>query len=338
MAKGLRNRLARQAVILLYHRIADSASDPWSLCVSPRRFAEHLEVLAKHGYVMRLEQLARALGGRNLPHRAAVITFDDGYVDNLWNARPLLERYDLPATVFVATGNTGQGREFWWDELERLFLQPGTLPESLRLSINGSAHAWELGDATTYSPSDYALHSGWKNWQADPGPRQSLYRSVYRLLYPLPEDERRKALDELRAWAGAKQDGRPAYRALSPEEVVLLAQGGLIEIGAHTVTHSQLSQLPLTLQQAEIRESKARLEEILGRPVSSFAYPYGKRSDYTTETVALVREAGFICACSNFSGTVRRRTDRYQLPRFYVMDWDGEEFSRRLSSWFDSPD
>src|SRR3712207_1498837 len=90
MAQSLRNQLARQVIILLYHRIAETASDPWSLCVTSRHFAEHLEVLAKQGYRMRLERLARVLDGGGLPHRAAVITFDDGYVDHLWNARPLL--------------------------------------------------------------------------------------------------------------------------------------------------------------------------------------------------------------------------------------------------------
>ena len=336
MAQSLTNRLARQVVVLLYHRIAETVSDPWSLCVTPRHFAEHLEVLAKHGYVMRLERVARALGGRALPHRAAVITFDDGYVDNLWNARPLLERFDLPATVFVATGNINRDREFWWDELERLILQPGRLPETLRLSINGNSHDWRLGHAATYSPSDYALHGGWKNWQPDPSPRQNLYRSVYRLLYPLPDDERQNALEQLRVCAGATPEGRPENRTVTADEVNRLSQGGLIEIGAHTVTHSQLSQLPSSLQNAEIKESKDRLEEILGRPVVSFAYPYGKRSNYTIQTIDLVKQSGFICACSNFPGTVRRGTDPYQLPRFSVMDWDGEEFSRRLSSWFDS--
>jgi len=335
MAQSLRNRLARQVIILLYHRIAETASDPWSLCVTPRHFAEHLEVLAKQGYRMRLERLARVLDGGGLPHRSAVITFDDGYVDNLWNARPLLERFDLPATVFVATANINQDREFWWDELERLILQPGMLPETLRLSINVNSHDWRLGDTATYSPSDYALHSGWKNRHTDPSPRQHLYRSVYQLLHPLTEDERQNALDQLRAYAGAGPEGRPANRALTSDEVNRLSQGGLIEIGAHTVTHSQLSQLPLDQQKAEIKVSKDCLEEILGRPVVSFAYPYGKRSDYTRQTIALVKESGFTCACSNFPGTVRRGTDAYQLPRFCVMDWDGEEFSRRLSSWFD---
>jgi peptidoglycan/xylan/chitin deacetylase (PgdA/CDA1 family) len=80
-----------------------------------------------------------------------VITFDDGYADNLHNAKPLLERYDIPATVFVTTGHIGHEREFWGDELDRLLLQPSTLPELLGLSINGSPYQWELGEVAHYT-------------------------------------------------------------------------------------------------------------------------------------------------------------------------------------------
>jgi peptidoglycan/xylan/chitin deacetylase (PgdA/CDA1 family) len=109
----------------------------------------------------------------------------------------------------------------------------------------------------------------------------------------------------------------------------------LIEIGAHTVTHPSLSALPIASQREEIWQSKTGLEEILDRPVTSFAYPYGKRSDYSAETVALVREAEFVCACSNFAGLVSQSTDRFQLPRVHVPDCDGEEFVKQLSGWFD---
>jgi peptidoglycan/xylan/chitin deacetylase (PgdA/CDA1 family) len=244
-----------------------------------------------------------------------VVTFDDGYADNLWNAKPILEKYDLPATVFVTSGHIGSDREFWWDELDRLLLQGGTLPERLRLSLNGTSYEWEFGELA---------HAGMPQHQTPP------YRSLHQLLRPLPEAERRPVLDELLAWAGAEPVGRSTYRALSPDELFRLAEGNLVEVGAHTVSHPVLSALPATAQLAEVQESKARLEEILGRPVISFAYPYGTRSDYTSETVAVVREAGFACACSNFSGVVRRRTDRFQLPRVIVRDWDGTEFARRL--------
>ena len=86
-------------LILLYHRVARVDSDPWSLCVTPEHFSEHLEVLRKHRPI-RLDQV-KPSGWRAGGSRASVaITFDDGYADNLYEAKRLLERYDIPATFF----------------------------------------------------------------------------------------------------------------------------------------------------------------------------------------------------------------------------------------------
>jgi peptidoglycan/xylan/chitin deacetylase (PgdA/CDA1 family) len=330
-ARWIRNRLVRGGLILLYHRVAEAPSDPQSLCVTPGHFVAHLEILRKSGYPIRLQQLVEALQDGRLPDRAVVVTFDDGYADNLHNAKVLLERHDIPATVFVTTGYLGHDREFWWDELEKLVLQPGTLPEMLRLNVNGTVRLWDLAEAINYSEDDLERHRGWNvSATEDPTPRQRIYRSLCQLLRPLPERERRKVLDELLASAGAPPTVRRTHRALSPEEVIRLGQGGLVEVGAHTVTHPVLSALPLAAQLAEIQESKGHLEAILGQPVMSFAYPYGGRSDYTAETVTAVREVGFVCTCSNFAGLVRRGTDQFQLPRSLVRNWDGDEFARRL--------
>lgn len=334
-ARQLRNRFTPTGLVLLYHRVAELPSDPQLLCVTPQHFAEHLEVLRKHARPMRLPQLPQALQDGNLPRRMVIVTFDDGYADNLHNAQPLLKRYDIPATVFVTTGHIGQEPEFWWDELDRLLLQPGTLPETLRLSVNGRPYQWELGEAAHYSEDTYWRHRCWNVLEKDdPTPRQHIYRSLCQLLRPLPERERQKVLDELLAWASTKPMGRSTHRTLLLDEVSQLTKGGLVEIGAHTVTHPVLSALPAAAQQDEIQGSKARLEEILGRPVTSFSYPYGSRSAYTAETVAIVREAGFACACSNFPDVVWRRTDSLQLPRFLVQDWGGDELARRLEEWF----
>jgi peptidoglycan/xylan/chitin deacetylase (PgdA/CDA1 family) len=325
-----------KAVILLYHRVAEPPSDPHLLCVTPRHFAEHLEVLRERGRLVRLPELAGALrDGVPPPGRSVAVTFDDGYADNLCNAKPLLERYGVPATVFVTTGYLDRAEEFWWDELERLLLQPGRLPDVLRLRVNGRTFRWELGEAACCSADSYRRHCRWNVLEDDPGLRQSCFRSLCRLLRPLAERQRQGVLGRLRAWAGVGPEGRPTHRALTPQEVVRLADGSLVEVGAHTVTHPMLAARPAPEQRAEIRQSKACLEEILGRPVVTFAYPYGSREDYTAETVAGVREAGFLCACSNFAGLAAPDTDRFQLPRVMVMDWDGEVFARRLNELFD---
>jgi peptidoglycan/xylan/chitin deacetylase (PgdA/CDA1 family) len=144
-------------------------------------------------------------------------------------------------------------------------------------------------------------------------------------------NERQKALEDIATWAEDKRQARPTHRPLSFEEVRALGRGQLIELGAHTISHPFLSAHSLAVQQEEIERGKAYLEDIVARPVQSFAYPHG---DYTVETRTLVQGAGFTCACSVVAQSVWHQTDRYQLPRFAVQDWNGEEFTRRLWYWF----
>lgn len=316
----------RGPLILLYHRVSGGGPDPWSLAVTPEHFAQHLEVLRGLARPVPLRRLVGELrGGRPSP-RSVAITFDDGYADNLYHARPLLERYDAPATVFVASGALGRGREFWWDELERVLLHAGPLPKTLRLSVNGTPHCWELADGHGEGDAPRGRESG-----AAPTSRRPLYFSLHELLYPLAEGARRGALDQLLEWAGANPSPRPTHRTLSPAEVSSLARCELTEIGAHTLTHPSLATLPPDEQWREIKQGKDELEDMTGGQVSSFAYPYGSRGDYSAETVALVRRAGFASACTTVEGPVRRSADPFQLPRVAVADCDGEEFSRRLS-------
>ena len=140
------NGIRRAGVaILMYHRVCDAASDPWGLCVSRAHFNEHMEHLRRHCAVLSLRKLIALLVAGRLPKRAVVLTFDDGYADNLWNAKPILERFELPATFFVASGYVGQTCEFWWDELGRLLLQARTLPGTLNVRLNGRLYEWMLG-------------------------------------------------------------------------------------------------------------------------------------------------------------------------------------------------
>jgi peptidoglycan/xylan/chitin deacetylase (PgdA/CDA1 family) len=102
---------------------------------------------------------------------------------------------------------------------------------------------------------------------------------------------------------------------------------GLIAVGAHTVTHPTLPAHPYETQCFEITESRRVCEELVGSPVGAFAYPFG---DYNDATLSAVKEAGFALACTVDAGNVRSGTDPIRLPRFYVGDWNGDEFQRRL--------
>lgn len=106
----MRSRLARvafklahafesRAAILVYHRVAEPGCDPFSLAVSPRRFADHIEALRARHSIVPLRELAAAAAAGRVPHRAVSITFDDGYADNLYAARPLLVAAGAPAAT-----------------------------------------------------------------------------------------------------------------------------------------------------------------------------------------------------------------------------------------------
>jgi peptidoglycan/xylan/chitin deacetylase (PgdA/CDA1 family) len=111
---------SRDALILLYHRVTHLANDRWSIAVTPEHFAEQLELLTRRATIAPLAGLNSATVRPNARAATVVVTFDDGYADNLHEALPVLQRYDVPATVFVASDAVVQGREFWWDDLERL--------------------------------------------------------------------------------------------------------------------------------------------------------------------------------------------------------------------------
>ena len=311
----LRTTLQRRVIVLMYHRVFEPTSDPWRNCVRPERFAAQLAYLRQHYSIVGLRGLATALRERNLPRRAVVLTLDDGYLDNLIIAKPLLERYEAPATAFVTTGYLGAEREFWWDELERLILLAPELPAQLTVAVRDASHDWDLRDSS--APV-----------------RKRVHRQVYDLLNPLAHDERDTILRALRAEIPIDPCPRPGYRPLTSDEVGRLAESNLVEVGSHSVTHPRLSAQPRDVQRWEMVESKRRLEAILGRSITSFCYPYGSRADVGGDAEALAQEAGFEVACSSCERPVTSRADPFWLPRFAVLDWDAAEFGARLQAMF----
>jgi peptidoglycan/xylan/chitin deacetylase (PgdA/CDA1 family) len=270
---------------------------------------------------MSLSELVRRLTDRSLPRRAVAVTFDDGYADNLHNAKALLERYEIPATVFVVAGNVG--REFWWDELDRSVPRLEALPPRLCMTIRGCSLQWER-DHRFNTGSGGSISTMFSN------PRLRLVKALHHLLRPLSEEERKPVMQQLRVWGGTDADPTQGPREMTVAELHRLAAGGLVQLGAHTVTHPALADLPVARQEWEIQHGKARLEELLGQPVTTFSYPHGSLS---THTPRLVQQAGFTCACSSLTDAASYTSDRFQLPRLWPRDYGGDRFSRWLRSW-----
>ena len=309
--RGIRRKFVKPALILLYHRVAELRLDSQLLAVTPAHFAEQLDILKRRARPVSLDELTKRLGSGELPERAVAVTFDDGYADNLQNAKPLLESQGVPATVFVTTGYVEGQREFWWDELEGLLLEAPSNGQKLELTIDGVVRRW--------SENDF----------------QRAYHEIFAAMRAMPDSERGNILEQLRSWAGRGAACRPSHRPLSSDEVRELPRSDVVEVGAHSRTHPVLSGLPVPAQREEVEGSKADLERILGRPVTSFAYPYGTEADYSAETVRIVRSAGFGSACVNVADVVWRGTDRFEIPRLLVRNWDATTFERQLEEWFD---
>jgi peptidoglycan/xylan/chitin deacetylase (PgdA/CDA1 family) len=121
---------------------------------------------------------------------------------------------------------------------------------------------------------------------------------------------------------------------MTVEELHLLAGSSYATIGAHTVTHTRLSCLAPETQWEEIAASKRHLETWLGRDISTFSYPFGRRSDYTPQSIELCRQAGFTKVAANFPGQVHRWTDPYQIPRHLVRNWPAETFADKLRTFW----
>jgi len=298
----LLSRTRRRCLVgVTYHRIApdDLPRAPGSgltFSALTANFRRQLRILANSTQVVPASQLVAWLhGDAVLPARASLITFDDGYRDNLTLAHPILQEVRVPAIVYLSTGYMGTQAPLYWHHAAYSFRQaePGryTLPVTgaetiTAATLNAVAHRWIA--ATKALPPEQRLREA-------------------------------EALAEALNTAVVPPDAfRDFY--LSWDEVRRMRVAG-VEFGAHSVTHPILSAVPDAVAQREIIDSKQRIEAELGESVTSFAYPNGLPADYTDRHVAMVREAGFDMAFTLSPGPVSQaavRLDPYRIPRIYV--------------------
>jgi peptidoglycan/xylan/chitin deacetylase (PgdA/CDA1 family) len=324
----IKKRWQSKTVILMYHRIDETPCDPWELAVHPKHFEEQLQFLKQHGHVVSMEELTTSLSNKTLKNKTVALTFDDGYLDNFTQAAPLLDKYRLPATFYITTGGIGTNDQFWWDELQDLILLNDSLPKQFHLTINDENIDFDLGDEHQLNQKLKDQIKSWNAEQASIDKRTELYFTIWKNLRVCEPVIRKKYLQDIRNWAG-KQSERSG-QMMNWEQVQSLSKNQLFSIGGHTVNHPALGAHPINIQKQEIVHGADTLRKMISKDIMGFAYPHG---NYNHDTISILKEVGFNYAVTTESTSLSDKSKQFELPRFQVKNWNGNDFIKHIQQW-----
>ncbi len=304
----LQTRKKQRLSILTYHGILPGHDYMRPLEPTLATFDWHMELLSRYFNPLSLSEALSRMRYGELPERAVCITFDDGYANNVVQALPVLKRWRVPATVFIATNFLNGGR--MWND---------SVLEALRVVDDTKFDLQELG-LDVYDID--GLHK-----------RRVAAEAIIREIKHWPPEKRSQAVEMIESRVGSL----PCDLMMTDQQVRELSENG-VEIGAHTKSHPILSTLSQDESKQEILGSKTYLEALLGQKVRHFAYPNGRPGiDYSIEHRDMVEAAGFESAVSTHWGVASKTSDRWQLPRFTPWDQVPLSFMVRLLMNYQNP-
>ena len=291
--------------VLVYHRIADPAAigdlDPTMIDATPETFDAQMAYLARHFRPIGLEDLLAAhRGERTLEPGSVLVTFDDGYRDNFEQALPILKRHGMKAIFFISTGHVNDRRIYWWETISLLVRRASLAQAAI------SYPALETFDLAT-----------------DTGKARATRRlnRIVKDHFALDLDRFLAGLhDAFGVAPDAEADRARAERSLMTWDQVRGLRAAGMGVGSHTRGHRVLQTLPPDELAAELRESRATLERELGEPITTIAYPVGKRIVDRPEVRQAIAEAGYEIGFSAAPGmnSLSAGEDRFDLKRLFV--------------------
>lgn len=296
--------------VINYHRIGDPSAPGFdtfkpNISADQAMFAKQMDYLKRWFVVVSMQDVVRWLNHEaDLPRNAALITFDDGYLDNYTQAFPVLRHFNFPAVIFLTTGYINSDRSFYWD-----------------LAAYSFFHT-RIGRVTFHNGEE----RGWSNITQ----RDEVCKAWIESLKSLPEELKQTWVNQLPQQLEVEiPDGSFKNIMMNWDHVREMHSQG-IEFGGHTVNHPILSRVSLEIAQTEIVDSREHIEKELGQPVTSFAYPNGMSADLHAKIEKMVAQAGYQTAFTLKNGpsllsevrqnpfAIRRIfiSHRHNLPRF----------------------
>jgi len=290
-------------IILLYHRIIDDRTV--FLDKGPvvhhhlRDFEREVAWLKKRLNILTMDEVVDTIrSGKSFAKPSVAITFDDGYLDNYTFAYPVLKAHGVPAMIYLATGLIGTNAKTWPDQIEaaliaspkQILLLPGLLPDS----------------GMPIGTMDEKLHC---------------CIQLTRVLKEIPDEERKFQLTEIFHELDVTMEALENSNArtmLNWQEVREMSTNN-ISFGSHSHTHPILSRVPFQEAQDDIRLSKQILEKQLCENVRHFAYPNGRKEDFSEDLREHCKEIGFDTVSTVVYGAVDTHADPLALKRIGVV-------------------
>jgi len=295
-------RLRNRAVVLMYHRVLPDETDCFStpsIVVSPDTFSTHMKFLRRHFRVLSLQQLRQHLEDRRpFPSRSCIVTFDDGWTDNVVHAMPILRAHAVPAVFFVATDFVGSTKCFWQERLSRRLYLATKVPDAHHIV---TALLGEEFHRLSPKRLRSAIHEAVRHLKDRRKPQEI--------------DAAELQLEAALTKAGTQIAQNGEDRFMQWMEVARLELEGRCDVGAHGSSHAPLTLLPDELVERELLKCRRDIEANIGHTTEAIAYPNG---DHDERIVNLAYRAGFRIGFTTVRGVLDAGDDPMRIRRINI--------------------
>jgi peptidoglycan/xylan/chitin deacetylase (PgdA/CDA1 family) len=292
-----------------YHRIGQAdltEYDPNVFSCDEDNFAAQMEYIKKHFILVTLDDISEILEEKEINKKYALITFDDGYIDNYTKAFPILKKLNISATFFLATNFINDNEIPWWDKIA--YLVRNSQVDKVKLSHwGGSIH---FSKHTVAENIQKVLHMVKSNRD------QTIDDALLELEH------------ELKIKPVVVKSIKPLFMTW---EMVKAMKAAGMDFGSQTCSHRIMSHLSLNDQDYEAKASKEVIEKEIACNVKAFAYPVGSKASFTSETIEIIKKH-YEFSFSFIAGINTAKTlNIFSIERISVdSNCNADEFSYRL--------